>query len=271
MSERLGVCTWSLQPENPKDLGEKLRAVGVDYAQLALEPVRSGRWTFEETVVSIAKTGVELVSGMMEMAGEDYSTLESIARTGGVRMDSTWEANLAAARENAKLARRFSLDLVTFHAGFLPHDRGDPERAKLIDRLRQIVDAFAAEGVDVAFETGQESAMTLLGVLEEIDRDVGVNFDPANMILYGMGDPVEALKLLAPCVSQVHAKDAVPTERAGTWGQEVVVGEGAVDWEAFLEVVDSDCPVDLMIEREAGDRRVPDIVTARHFLEERGS
>ncbi len=270
MTERIGVCTWSLRPEGPADLGEKLLAVGVDSAQLALEPVRSGRWSFEETVVAVAKTGVELVSGMMEMAGEDYSTLESIARTGGVRPDATWDANLAAARENARLARRFSLDLVTFHAGFLPHDRDDPERAKLVDRLGQVADAFAAEGVEVAFETGQESALTLLGVLEELDRDdVGVNFDPANMILYGTGDPVEALRLLAPCVRQVHVKDARPTEVPGTWGEEVVVGEGAVDWDAFLDVLAADCPVDRIVEREAGDRRVEDVVVARRFLEER--
>jgi len=269
MSDRLGVCTWSLQPESPTDLAEKLGAVGVDFAQLALEPVRSGAWTFEETVVRIAQTGVELVSGMMEMVGEDYSTLESIQETGGVRPDATWEANLRAAEENAKLARRFSLELVSFHAGFLPHERGDAERTKMIERLRQLVDVFADVGIEVAFETGQESASTLLGVLEELDRpDVGVNFDPANMILYGMGDPIPSLKQLAPCVRQVHIKDATATNTPGTWGEEVVVGTGEVDWSAFLATLEADCPVDQMIEREAGDARVADILEARRVITE---
>ncbi|HIA27537.1 MAG TPA: hypothetical protein EYN79_05370, partial [Planctomycetes bacterium] len=88
-------------------------------------------------------------------------------------------------------------------------------------------------GVKLALETGQESAATLEGALEALGRsDVGVNFDPANMILYGMGNPVEALVRLAPRVAQIHIKDALASEVAGEWGSEVVVGTGEVDWQA---------------------------------------
>ena len=113
----------------------------------------------------------------------------------------------------------------------------------------------------VALETGQEQADTLLGVLDELDRpDVGVNFDPANMVLYGMGDPVAALRRLAPRVAQCHIKDAVATETSGTWGAEVPVGEGNVNWPAFFVVLrDAGLICDLMIEREAGGDRPGDI------------
>ena len=90
------------------------------------------------------------------------------------------------------------------------------------------------------------------------------------MILYGMGDPIDGLRLLADRTVQIHVKDALPAEVPGTWGSEVPVGSGAVDWSAFFDVVEAmDRPVDLVIEREAGDARVADIITARKLIEDR--
>lgn len=279
MAQTLGVCSWSLRPSNPGDLTARVRDVGLRHIQLALDPIRTGAWSEAEVVRLIESGAVIVRSGMMAMKGEDYSTLAAIRRTGGVRLDEHWAENLAAARDNAQLARRLGLSLVTFHAGFLPHvdrkaplcsgdrepplclDRGDRTRGVMIERLRTLADVFADVGIRVALETGQETARTLLDVLDELNRpSIGVNFDPANMILYGMGDPVAALQELAAHVVQIHIKDAQPAARAGEWGEEVVVGAGAVDWAGFFQVIqDRGLDVDLMIEREAGANRVDDI------------
>jgi len=97
-----------------------------------------------------------------------------------------------------------------------------------------------------------------------------VNFDPANMILYGMGDPVDAIERLGPRVVQVHVKDAVGTERPGTWGREVAAGQGAVDWAGlFKAAVRIEPPVNFIIERESGGERRDDIVAARVLIETR--
>ena len=81
------------------------------------------------------------------------------------------------------------------------------------------IDSFTDAGLRIAFETGQETAATLLEALDELARpEVGVNFDPANMILYGMGDPVAAARALASKIAQVHIKDAIPAPRPGDWG-----------------------------------------------------
>lgn len=266
---RVGACSWSLRAAGPSELARAIRQVGVDCVQLHLDPLRTGDWSEDGTLAAFEQAGIELRSGMMGMAGEDYSSLESIRRSGGVRPDATWPANRRAAKANARLAQRLKLSLVSFHAGFLPHARGDGERATLIDRLRQMIDIFAARGVRVALETGQESAETLLDVLAELDRPAAaVNFDPANMILYGMGDPIQALHELAPRVAQVHIKDARAATAAGAWGDEVRVGTGQVDWTAFFAVLDERAPgVDCMIEREAGDSRVDDMRTARELVE----
>lgn len=256
-----GVCSWSLQPESPADLIDKTRACGMGRVQLALEPLRSGAWDPMHAAEAMKQAAIEVMSGMFEPAGEDYTSLESIKRTGGLRPDATWEENQTRARECAEIASGLGLSLVTFHAGFIPHDRDDAERAVMIDRLRRIIDIFADQGVQLGLETGQETAATLEGLLEDVDREsVGVNFDPANMILYGMGDPIEALATLGPRIVQAHLKDATATTTPGQWGTEVPVGSGEVDWLAFgqlLSMLPASIPV--VFEREAGDDRIQDI------------
>lgn len=265
----LGVCSWSLQPSTPRELARRAFACGVSAVQLALGPLRDGAWSEQETRQVLDDAGIALVSGMASMVGEDYGSLGSIRVSGGVRPDATWPANLEHALREAELAARLGLSLVTFHAGFLPETVGDPERTRMLERLRRLVDVYADQGVRVAFETGQETAETLLGVLDELQRpSAGVNFDPANMILYDMGDPVAALAALAPRVAQIHVKDATRTTTPGQWGAEVPVGTGEVDWPAFFDVVrDQGLGCDVMIEREAGAQRVLDINTARQHVQ----
>ena len=144
----LGICSWSLRPADARELAAGVPKFGVRRVQLALDPIRENRpgWGEIETLHALAAEGIEIASGMMATAGEDYSTLESIARTGGVRPDATWGANLRAAQSNARLARRLGINLVTFHAGFIPHERG-PERVVMIRRLRSMVDVFDDCGV----------------------------------------------------------------------------------------------------------------------------
>jgi len=269
LKNHLGACSWSLQAERLDDLAARIADVGVRYVQLGLDPVVHGAWKVTDVRPALDARGIELRSGMLGMKGEDYSTLETIKQTGGLRSDEYWAENLAAAERCALAARELEIDLVSFHAGFLPHDQGDPERALLIDRIGQVADAFAAQGVRLALETGQENAETLLAVLDELDRpNLGVNFDPANMILYAMGDPVAALNILAPRVFQIHIKDATATEVPGTWGAEVPAGTGDVDWRAFFEcVAEKGLSCDLMIEREAGETRIADMRAARELLE----
>ncbi|MGI9242785.1 MAG: sugar phosphate isomerase/epimerase family protein, partial [Verrucomicrobiales bacterium] len=199
----------------------------------------------------------------------DYSTLETIQKTGGVVPDEHWEANLSIAGEVVEACRELNLDLVSFHAGFLPEDASDPDYAKLIDRLRTLAGMFSEAGIDLAFETGQEEAGILASFLDDLAApNVGVNFDPANMILYAKGDPVSGLKTLLPYLKQIHIKDATLTAAPGTWGSEVVVGTGEVDWPAFLSVLEgANYNSALVIEREAGNTRVADILAAKNHLE----
>jgi L-ribulose-5-phosphate 3-epimerase len=228
VANRLAVCSWSLQPISADDCFTKLAATGLTRTQIALDPIREnakGAWA--DFAGLCAKRGVTCVSGMIGTVGEDYTTLESIRRTGGVVPDATWPETWKNIQADADLAQRMGLPLVTFHAGFLPHEESDPSFAKLVVRLRQIADLFAARRITIGLETGQEVAGTMAAFLKKLDRqNVGVNFDPANMILYDKGDPVAALRTLGPWIRQCHLKDAVRTKTPGTWGEEVLPHAG---------------------------------------------
>jgi sugar phosphate isomerase/epimerase len=266
--ERLAVCSWSLQSADPQELVAKLVATGIRRVQLALDPLRQSPAIWGETETLFRQNQIEIVSGMFGCLGEDYTTLETIRATGGIAPDTTWEANLEAIRASAGIAAKLGLRLVTFHAGFLPHEKSDPAFAKMLARLRTVADVFAARQIALGLETGQETAPALAAFLKELNHpNVGVNFDPANMILYAKGNPVEALRGLWPWLRQVHIKDALHTKIPGIWGTEVAAGAGEVDWSAFFAALRGlNFTGDLVIEREAGRQRVADIITARELV-----
>jgi sugar phosphate isomerase/epimerase len=264
----LGTTSWSLAPDNPADLVNLVHATGLNALQLGLSPIVTDRAKWATTVPRLIEANITLLSGMMAPIGEDYSTLESIAETGGVRRDGTWPANEEMARSMAVLAENAGIGMITLHAGFIPEDDSNPERGVMIERLQKIADIFACEGLCLALETGQESAEALLSILVAIDRPrVGVNFDPANMVLYGSGDPIEAMEMLSEHIVQVHLKDALEPVREGRWGRETPLGKGDVDWDRFFQLA-KELPreVDAIIEREGGDNRVGEIREAVDFV-----
>jgi sugar phosphate isomerase/epimerase len=125
------------------------------------------------------------------------------------------------------------------------------------------------QNILLGLETGQETAPELATLLHKLNHpNIGVNFDPANMIMYDKGDPVKALHVLAPWIRQVHIKDARRTKTPGTWGPEVPVGTGDMDWRGFFSTFKHVVfNVNLAIEREYGNNRVADIRAAREVME----
>jgi sugar phosphate isomerase/epimerase len=264
----LAVCSWSLQPADPQDLVAKLRATEIYRVQLALDPLLEAPAVWGDVGGVLRQANITIVSGMFGCCREDYSTMDSIRTTGGIAPDATWEENRKKIYAIANVADDLGLKLVTFHAGFVPDDRTDPDFAKMRERLGVVADIFAASRIMVGLETGQERAAGLASLLVVLNRfNVGVNFDPANMLLYDEGDPIQALRLLAPWVVQVHIKDAHRTRLPGTWGREVTVGSGEVAWPAFFTVLNEvNFTGNLVIEREAGTQRIADVRAAREVV-----
>ncbi len=265
---RIGMCSWSLKPASAQELAAGLARLGIANVQLSLMPLLKDLPAWADVKPLLEQAGVKLVSGMFGTVGEDYSTLETIRLTGGIVPDATWPANWDIVQRVAPLAETLGLKMVSSHAGFLPEDQSDPTFKTVVDRLRRIADLFADHGLTLLLESGQETGPTLMRFLDHLDRaNVKANFDPANMILYGKGDPIEALRLLLPRVGQVHIKDAVKTKTPGTWGAEVPAGDGEVDWQAFVSILEGGgyqgCYV---IEREAGGERDKDVLRAAELI-----
>jgi len=272
-AENLGVCSWSFQ-KPLDDVAAEMKKLGLKRIHLALQPFLEGgsRHGAAEGAAALDRVKARLASGEWKLSAtmigfpqEDYSTLDTIKKTGGVVPDDAWEANKKIIVAGAKLSAELKSPVLTLHAGFL--DESDPVALKkYTDRVKFIVDTCGEAGVPVAFETGQETAADLAKFMPTVPG-AGVNFDPANMILYAKGNPVEAVRTLAPWIRHVHLKDAVLTKKPGTWGTEVPWGDGEVDAPRFLaELKAAGYKGNFAIEREGGDNRVGDIALAAKRL-----
>lgn len=209
-------------------------------------------------------------------AGESYADIPTTTRTVGLVPEETRAARLSEMKEISDFARLLGLDAVGLHIGFVPEDTNGDSYKGLIDVTRDLLDHAAGNQQRVHLETGQETADHLLAFIQDVGRDnLFINFDPANMILYGTGDPIEALRKVGHLVRSVHCKDAkwaAPDKRGKAWGTEVPLGEGDVGMETYLRTLDElGYTGPLTIEREIAhdrERQKADIGHAAKLLTE---
>jgi sugar phosphate isomerase/epimerase len=192
----------------------------------------------------------------------------------GLVPPETRAARTQEMKEIADFARLLGVDVVALHLGFIPHDPSEPLYGEVVDVTRDVCDHCDKNGQSLHLETGQEPADALARFIANVQRDnLLVNFDPANMILYGSGEPIPALEKVGRWVKSVHCKDAKWAARPGEqWGQEMLLGEGHVDMEKYLRTLDRvGYTGPLTIEREIAqepDRQKAEIGQAVELLNE---
>jgi len=219
----------------------------------------------------IADASIKVTSVAAIYAGESYADVATVRRTVGLLPAETRAARI----EDTKLCADFTHEIgapnVSSHIGYIPEDPADPDYTGLVSAVQQICDYLQPHPMNFCLETGQETAKLLREFIGDVGRDnLKVNFDPANMIMYGTGDPIEALALLAPWVRGVHCKDGDWPKAAGQLGEERRLGEGEVGVERFvakLKEIGYEGP--LTIEREiSGEQQMQDFFAAKRLLEE---
>jgi sugar phosphate isomerase/epimerase len=268
----IGVCSWSLQPTSIPELRGLLDQLGVNVVQIACGDPYHASWDEGDDMPEAAlAAGFDLTGSMLGFPGEDYTTPQTIQKTGGFGDPATRPERLE--RFAWALDRTLTLGLadVMLHAGFLP-EPGDPDRKPFLETLGTVSDMAQAKGVTVAFETGQETADLLRETLDDLQcPNLKVNFDPANVLLYDVGDPIRAVEILGTDIRSVHVKDANRPTVPGHWGEEVPLGQGQADIPRFVETLKKvGYAGALCIEREVGtqEQRVADIAHGIRFLRE---
>lgn len=268
----LGICSWSLQVSSIPELQSFIDQLGTDVVQIACGDPHHASWHEGDFMPDIARAArMRMTGAMLGFPGEDYTTPQTIKQTGGFGDPALRPERLE--RLEWALERTLSLGLsdLMLHAGFLP-EIGDPGRSALLDTLGKAGQMAAAKGVTLAFETGQETAELLRQTLDDLKSpNIKVNFDPANMLLYDMGDPIRAVEILGPDIRSVHVKDANRPKVPGTWGEEVPLGQGQVDIPRFIKALKGvGYAGPLVVEREVGDQqsRFRDIAAGLALLRE---
>jgi sugar phosphate isomerase/epimerase len=267
----LGVCSWSLQVKSIAELKRLLGRLGINTVQIACGDPHHASWDEGDELPAVARaSGIVMTGAMLGFPGEDYTTPQTIKATGGFGSPALRPERLE--RLQWALDRTLALGLrdLSLHAGFLP-EPDDPGRRAMLETLAEAGDLAAAKGVTLAFETGQETAALLRLTLDELkNHSLKVNFDPANMLLYDMGDPIQAVEILGPDIRSVHLKDAKRPRVPGQWGEEVPLGEGEVNIPKFIKALKQNGYTGpLIIEREVGDqvRRLRDVAHGLRVLQ----
>jgi sugar phosphate isomerase/epimerase len=265
----IGVIFWA--GREPREALAELTALGIQSGQIGipgdLDTASVSAWK-----QALDEAGFSIYTAVAAFDGESYADVPTVQQTVGFIPPATREARERRMKEVADFGARVGARGIATHIGFVPEDAATPDYIAVRDMVRRVCDYAAKLNLTFALETGQERAEVLLEFIRDVGREnLGINFDPANMILYGTGDPVEALRLLAPHVLSVHCKDGdwPPAGDPNALGEERPLGAGAVGVERFLrELALCGYRGPLVIEREASDpaARLRDIAAAVALL-----
>lgn len=268
----IGVCSWSLQVTSIPELKRFLDRLGIDVVQIACGDPHHASWSEGDAMPAAAKAaGFRMSGSMLGFPGEDYTTPQTIEKSGGFGDPATRPERIERFKWGLARTKELGLSDIMLHAGFIP-EVGSPDRKAFLDTLAKVSDLARAAGVTVAFETGQESSALLRRTLDDLKSpNLKVNFDPANMLLYDKDDPLKAVEVLAPDIRSVHVKDANRPTTKGAWGEEVPLSRGQTNTREFVKLLKKvGYRGPLCIEREVGtqDERYRDIEHGVKFLRE---
>ena len=219
---------------------------------------------------AVRRTGVAITTVFCGFDGESYADIPTVINTVGLVPEEPRETRVEKIERISKFARELGVRRIGAHIGFIPHDSSDPRYDALVETVRGICDSLAAREQVFALETGQETAQSLKEFISDVKRDnLRVNFDPANMILFGTQPPIAATELLIPWIDGVHCKDGNWPTQENQLGEETPFGAGEVEAAAWLRrLIELGYRGPLTIEREiSGPEQMRDVVAAKTFIE----
>ena len=254
--------------KDPDAAMAKVRDLGLPTSQVFMDE-------FEPELVkrlrqALEKHQIEATSLVVGGPGKEVWDFYQGPLTIGLVPRETRAARIAHIKKASDFAKQCDIAAVQTHCGFIPENPNDPVYKETIGALREVVGYCKNNGQNFRYETGQETPLTLVRAIQDVGFDnQGVNFDLANLILYGKANPVDAIELLGPYVQGIHAKDGMWPTNPKELGQEVPIGKGKVDFPRIIERLKQlNYRGAVTIEREiSGPKQVEDVRDAKMYLE----
>lgn len=169
------------------------------------------------------------------------------------------------------ICKKLNIENVITHCGYIPENPYSETYREIVSALRYVCGIYKNAGLFFCFETGQETPTTLLRVIEDVGTgNLGINLDPANLLMYGKANPVDALDIIGKYVRSVHAKDGEYPTDSRSLGVEKPIGQGRVNFPALIDKLkETGFDGSIIIEREIpeGAEQDKDILNAKTLLE----
>jgi sugar phosphate isomerase/epimerase len=219
---------------------------------------------------ALDKYAVEATSAIGGGPGREVYDFYQGPLTIGLLPRETRAARIAQLQRVSDFAKMAGIPGVQSHCGFIPENPNDPLYGETVEAIRAVAQYCARNGQTFRCETGQETPITLVRAIRDVGLDnVGVNFDVANLILYGKANPLDAADTFGSLVLGVHAKDGLYPTDTRKLGEEVPIGQGKVDFPGIIERLRKTGYTNpLTIEREIrGDKQTVDILAAKAYLQ----
>lgn len=263
---RLGVIIGV--PRDPDAAIKRVHDLGFPTCQVTVrEPIAEAAANLRH---ALDQYGVEATSAVCTGPAPEVYDFYQGPQTIGLVPRQYREQRIARFKSISDFAVQAKIGAVQGHCGFIPENPNDPLYQETVEAIRTVAAYCKHNGQNFRCETGQETPITLLRAIQDVGLDnVGVNFDAANLILYGKANPVEAVDILGPYIQGVHAKDGLYPTDPKKLGKEVAIGEGLVNFPSLiakLKKIGYRNP--LTIEREiSGEKQTADILAAKAYLQ----
>jgi sugar phosphate isomerase/epimerase len=269
MAQELALGIMAHFHPSPLEAMQAVRDLDIPTVQIGYSPTLDNDAGIAAIRDACAETGIEITTVFCGFAGESYADIPTVQATVGLVPPTTRAERLQVTERIAAFAHRLGVVRVAAHIGFVPEETADPLYAEIVQTVQDVCDHLANSGQTFALETGQETAIGLRRFIEDVNRkNLRVNFDPANMILYGKDQPIPALDVLMPWIDGIHCKDGRWPTQPGQLGEETPLGEGDVDLPRWLDrLLTLGYRGPLTIEREiSGEEQRRDILAGRDLL-----
>jgi len=265
----VGRVVWVGNGQTAEEVVREVHDLGLSKCQIGFDDLSL------QTAVLLRQTldkyGVEATAISEHNPGPRIFNFYEGPLTIGIIPPATRKARIRALKLAAEVASRAGIPSIHTHCGFIPEDPNDHLYPQAVAAVREVAAFCKEHGVSLLCETGQETPVTLMRMIRDVNlSNVFVNLDVANLILYGKGNPVDAMEVFGSCVRGIHAKDGLFPTNTRELGLETLIGNGKVDFASVLrQLKQTNYKGSMMIEQESGDedQRTSDVLHSKDLLE----